>query len=148
MTQNAEEYAPSPSAFIRGEVDKVTAAGTTDVVDVRGLKVVLLTTRGARSGKLRKVPLMRVEHEGTYVAVGSNSGDSKHPVWLYNLRADPNVTVQDGETVKEYRAREVEGAEYAEWWDRVVDAFPGYAEYRTMTDRTIPVVVLEPVEPA
>jgi len=145
MTSNTGEYAPSPSAFIRSEVDKVTEAGTTEVVDVRGLKVVLLTTRGAKSGKLRKVPLMRVEHEGVYVAVASNSGGPKNPVWLYNVRADPKVKLQDGEITKEYVAREVEGAEYDEWWDRAVVAFPGYAEYQTMAARKIPVFVLEPI---
>lgn len=145
MTSNAEEYVPSPSAFIQGEVDKVTEAGTTDVIDVRGLKVVLMTTRGAKSGKLRKAPLMRVEHDGVYLAVGSNSGGPKNPVWYYNLQADPKVSLQDGEVTKEYVARELEGTEYEEWWERSVVAFPGYAEYQTMTSRKIPLFVLEPV---
>lgn len=146
MTSNAEEYAPSPTAWVRDEVDKVTEAGTTDVIDVRGLKVVLLTTRGAKSGKTRKAPLMRVEHDGVYLAVGSNSGDSKNPVWYYNLKADPKVTVQDGEVTKEYLAREIEGAEYEVWWERAVATFPTYADYQTMTTRKIPLFVLEPVE--
>jgi len=146
MTSNAEEYAPGPRAWIQGEVDKVTEAGTTDVIDVNGLKVVLMTTRGAKSGKLRKAPLMRVEHDGVYVAVGSNSGGPKNPVWYYNVKADPKVTLPHGEVSKEYVARELEGAEYEVWWERSVAAFPGYTEYRTMTTRKIPLFLLEPVE--
>ena len=146
MTSHAGEYAPSPAAWVRDEVDKVTEAGTTDVIDVRGLKVVLLTTRGAKSGKIRKSPLMRVEHDSVYLAVGSNSGGPKNPVWYYNLKADPKATVQDGEVTKEYVARELEGAEYETWWERAVAAFPGYADYQTMTTRKIPLFVLEPAE--
>ena len=146
MTSHAGEYAPSPAAWVRDEVDKVTEAGTTDVIDVRGLKVVLLTTRGAKSGKIRKSPLMRVEHDSVYLAVGSNSGGPKNPVWYYNLKADPKATVQDGEVTKEYVARELEGAEYETWWERAVAAFPGYADYQTRTTRKIPLFVLEPAE--
>ncbi|WP_405070347.1 nitroreductase family deazaflavin-dependent oxidoreductase [Kribbella sp. NBC_01510] len=146
MTSNAGEYAPSPTGWVREEVDKVTEAGTTDVIDVRGLKVVLLTTRGAKSGKIRKSPLMRVEHDSVYLAVGSNSGGPKNPVWYYNLKADPKATVQDGEVTKEYVARELEGEEYEVWWERAVAAFPGYADYQTMTPRKIPLFVLEPAE--
>ena len=146
MTSHAGEYAPSPAAWVRDEVDKVTEAGTTDVIDVRGLKVVLLTTRGAKSGKIRKSPLMRVEHGSVYLAVGSNSGGPQNPVWYYNLKADPKATVQDGEVTKEYVARELEGAEYETWWERAVAAFPGYADYQTRTTRKIPLFVLEPAE--
>ena len=145
MTSNADEYAPSPTGWVREQVDKVTAAGTTDAVAVRGLKVVLLTMRGAKSGKIRKVPLMRVEHNGVYVAVGSDGGGPKHPVWYYNLKADPKLTLQDGEVTKEYVAREIDGAEYDEWWARAVAVFPWYAEYQTKTARKIPVFLLEPV---
>ncbi|NIK61980.1 nitroreductase family deazaflavin-dependent oxidoreductase [Kribbella shirazensis] len=145
MTSNAEEYAPSPAAWVRDSVDKVTEAGTTDVIDVHGLKVVVLTTRGAKSGKIRKSPLMRVEHDGVYLAVGSNSGSAKNPVWYYNLKADPAVTVQDGEVTHGYLAREVEGAEYEVWWERAVAVFPAYADYQAMTTRKIPLFVLEPV---
>ena len=146
MTSDAEEYARSPTAWVRDEVDKVTEAGTTDVIDVRGLRVVLMTTRGAKSGKIRKSPLMRVEYDGVYLAVGSNSGGPKNPVWYYNLKADPKVTVQDGEVTKEYAARELEGPEYELWWHRAVAAFPGYADYQTMTTRKIPLFILEPVQ--
>ena len=143
MTTN-EEYAPSPSDWVRNQVDKVLEAGTTDAVDIMGMKVVLLTMRGAKSGKIRKVPLMRVEKDGVYAAVASLGGAPKNPVWYYNLKADPKLTLQDGETTKDFVAREIEGAEYDEWWVRAVAAYPPYAEYQTKTDRKIPLFVLEP----
>src|ERR671915_247790 len=106
MTSNNDDYAPSPTDWVRTQVEKVEAAGTTDVVDIMGMPVVLLTMRGAKSGKLRKVPLMRVEHNGVYAAVASLGGAPKNPVWYYNLKADPKLTLQDGEVTKEYVARE------------------------------------------
>lgn len=145
MTSNNDEYAPSPTGWVREQVEKVEAAGTTDVVDIMGMKVVLLTMRGAKSGKIRKVPLMRVEHDGVYAAVASLGGAPKNPVWYYNLKADPKLTLQDGTTTKEYVAREIEAAEYDEWWPRAVAAYPPYAEYQTKTSRKIPLFVLEPV---
>lgn len=145
MTSNTDEYAPSPTGWVRDQVDKVAAAGTTDAVDIKGMKVVLLTMRGAKSGKIRKVPLMRVEHDGMYAAVASLGGAPKHPVWYFNLKADPKLTLQDGETTKEYVAREIEGAEYDEWWPRAVAAYPPYAEYQTKTSRKIPLFLLDPV---
>ena len=146
MTAKNEEYAPSPTGWVREQVEEVTAAGTTDAVEMRGLKVVLLTMRGAKTGKIRKVPLMRVEHNGAYVAVASLGGAPKNPVWYYNLKADPKLTLQDGGVTKEYVAREVEGAEYDEWWQRSVAAYPRYAEYQTRTIRKIPQFLLEPVK--
>ncbi|MEV0284518.1 nitroreductase family deazaflavin-dependent oxidoreductase [Kribbella sp. NPDC050820] len=145
MTSNNDEYAPSPTDWVRTQVEKVEAAGTTEVVDIMGMRVVLLTMRGAKSGKIRKVPLMRVEHNGVYAAVASLGGAPKNPVWYYNLKADPKLTLQDGEVTKEYVAREIEGAEYDEWWERSVAAYPPYAEYQTKTSRKIPQFVLEPV---
>jgi deazaflavin-dependent oxidoreductase (nitroreductase family) len=145
MTSNTDDYAPSPTGWVRDQVEKVAAAGTTAAVDIKGMKVVLLTMRGAKSGKIRKVPLMRVEHEGVYAAVASLGGAPKHPVWYFNLKADPKLTLQDGETTKEYVAREIEGAEYDEWWPRAVAAYPPYAEYQTKTTRKIPLFVLDPV---
>lgn len=145
MTSNNDEYAPSPTDWVRTQVEKVEAAGTTEVVDIMGMRVVLLTMRGAKSGKIRKVPLMRVEHNGVYAAVASLGGAPKNPVWYYNLKADPKLTLQDGEVTKEYVAREIEGAEYDEWWERSVAAYPPYAEYQTKTTRKIPQFVLEPV---
>ena len=141
MTSNNDDYAPSPTGWVRDQVEKVAAAGTTEAVDIMGMKVVLLTMRGAKSGKIRKVPLMRVEHDGVYAAVASLGGAPKNPVWYYNLKADPKLTLQDGETTKEYVAREIEGAEYDEWWQRAVAAYPPYAEYQQRTDRQIPVFI-------
>ncbi|MGW6195440.1 nitroreductase family deazaflavin-dependent oxidoreductase [Kribbella sp. NPDC055110] len=145
MTSNSDDYAPSPTGWVRDQVEKVAAAGTTAAVDIKGMKVVLLTMRGAKSGKIRKVPLMRVEHDGVYAAVASLGGAPKHPVWYFNLKADPKLTLQDGETTKEYVAREIEGAEYDEWWPRAVAAYPPYAEYQTKTTRKIPLFLLDPV---
>ena len=147
MTSNVDdEYAPSTAGWVRDQVEKVVAAGTTAAVDIKGMRVVLLTMRGAKSGKIRKVPLMRVEHDGVYAAVASLGGAPKNPVWYYNLKADPKLTLQDGETTKEYVAREVEGAEYDEWWPRAVEAYPPYAEYQTKTSRKIPLFLLDPVD--
>jgi len=111
---------------------------------MRGLPVILLTTRGAKSGKLRKVPLMRVEHEGKYAAVASMGGAPKNPVWYYNIVAEPNVELQDGPVRRDMVAREVQGEEKAVWWDRAVAAFADYARYQEKTDRQIPVFVIEP----
>ena len=146
MTSNADDYAPSPTDWVRTMVEKIEDAGTTDVADIIGLPVVLLTMRGARSGKLRKVPLMRVEHHGVYAAVASLGGAPKHPVWYYNLKADPKLTLQDGDVTREYVAREIEGAEYDEWWLRSVAAYPPYADYQTKTTRKIPLFLLDPVK--
>jgi F420H(2)-dependent quinone reductase len=145
MTSSNEEYAPSPTDWVRTQVEKVEAAGTTEAIDIMGMKVVLLTMRGAKSGKVRKVPLMRVEHNGVYAAVASLGGAPKNPVWYYNLKADPKLTLQDGTVTKEYVAREIEGEEYDEWWQRSVAAYPPYAEYQTKTTRKIPLFVLEPI---
>ncbi|MET9310878.1 nitroreductase family deazaflavin-dependent oxidoreductase [Kribbella sp. NPDC003505] len=145
MTTNSDEYAPSTSDWVREQVEKVTEAGTTDAVDIIGLKVVLMTMRGAKSGKIRKVPVMRVEKDGVYAAVASLGGAPKNPVWYYNLKADPKVSLQDGEVTKEYVAREIEGDEYDEWWQRSVAAYPPYAEYQTKTTRKIPLFLLDPV---
>ncbi|WUU26815.1 nitroreductase family deazaflavin-dependent oxidoreductase [Kribbella sp. NBC_00662] len=141
-----DDYAPSPTGWVRDQVEKVVAAGTTAAVDIKGMRVVLLTMRGAKSGKIRKVPLMRVEHNGVYAAVASLGGAPKNPVWYYNLKADPKLTLQDGDVTKEYVAREIDGAEYDEWWPRAVEAYPPYAEYQTKTTRKIPLFLLDPVD--
>ncbi len=112
---------------------------------VRGLPVILLTTLGAKTGKIRKTPLMRVEHGGEYAIVASLGGAPKHPVWYYNVKAHPRVELQDGTVSKDYDAREVFGDEKAIWWERAVAAFPDYADYQQKTDRQIPVFVLSPV---
>lgn len=142
------EYEPSPAQWIRDQVELYESSGGTRGTTLwdTGLPVVIVTMRGARTGKLRKVPLMRVEHEGRYAAVGSKGGFPRHPVWYFNLRADPRVELQDGAERRDMTAREVTGDEKAEWWERAVAAFPTYADYREKAGRTIPVFVLDPVD--
>jgi deazaflavin-dependent oxidoreductase (nitroreductase family) len=120
-------------------------SGSTAGTDMKGKPLILLTTVGAKSGKIRKTPLMRVEHDGEYAVVASLGGAPKNPVWYYNIKAHPQVELQDGEVNKEYEAREVFDDEKAVWWERAVEAWPDYAEYQTKTDRQIPVFVLIPV---
>ncbi len=112
---------------------------------MREMPVVILTTKGAKSGKLRKAALMRVEHAGSYAAVASLGGSPKNPVWYYNVVGHPHVELQDGPVRQDMTAREVSGDEKAVWWERAVQAYPDYADYQTKTDRQIPVFVLEPV---
>jgi len=138
------EYEPSPSNWAREQVELYESSGGTKGTTLRGLPVVVLTTLGARSGKIRKTPVMRVEHDGTYVAVASLGGAPKHPVWYHNLVANPHVELQDGPVKQDMVAREVTGEEKATWWTRAVEAFPDYADYQKKTERQIPVFVLEP----
>jgi deazaflavin-dependent oxidoreductase (nitroreductase family) len=140
------EYEISPTGWVREQTEKIFETGTTESVDIKGRPVVLLTTRGAKTGKLRKVPLMRVEHEGRYAIVASLGGAPKNPVWYYNVKADPHVELQDGRESRDFKAREVTGEEKAVWWERAVAAYPDYAEYQKKTTREIPVFVLEPIE--
>jgi deazaflavin-dependent oxidoreductase (nitroreductase family) len=140
------EYEPSPAKWVRDQVELYEGSGGTDGTTMRGLPVIILTTRGVKSGKLRKVPLMRVEHNGIYAAVASLGGAPKNPVWYFNVLADPNVEVRDGTLTQDMRAREVGGEEKAAWWERAVTAFPNYADYQKKTEREIPLFVLEPVE--
>lgn len=141
------EYVPSTEQWVRDQVEKYESSGGTEGTTLRdtGLPVVILTTRGAKSGKIRKSPLMRVEHDGTYAVVASLGGAPKHPVWYHNVVADPRVELQDGTVRRDMKAREVTGDEKAQWWERAVAAFPAYADYQRKTDRIIPVFVLEPV---
>jgi F420H(2)-dependent quinone reductase len=139
------DYELSPTGWVRDHTEKIFETGTTESVGIRGMGVVLLTIRGAKTGKLRKVPLMRVEHDGVYAIVASLGGSPKHPVWYYNVKANPDVELQDGAVTKDYRAREVTGEEKAVWWERAVAAYPPYADYQKKTDRQIPVFVLEPI---
>jgi deazaflavin-dependent oxidoreductase (nitroreductase family) len=139
------EYEPSPQKWVRDQVEKYETSGGTRGTTMRGMPVIILTTRGARSGKIRKTPLMRVEHDGRYAVVASLGGAPKHPVWYYNVRADPRVELQDGPVRQDMAAREVTGEEKARWWERAVAAYPDYAAYQRKTDREIPVFVLEPV---
>ena len=138
------EYAPSPSPWVREQVEEYEGSGGISGTTMRGMPVVIVTTRGARSGKLRKVPLMRVEHDGEYAAVASQGGAPRNPVWYFNLVADPDVEVRDGTVVLTMTAREVTGEEKAIWWKRCVAAFPDYADYQARTERQIPVFVLTP----
>jgi F420H(2)-dependent quinone reductase len=121
-------------------------SGGTDGTELQGKPVILLTTIGAKSGKIRKTPLMRVEHDGRYAVVASLGGAPKHPVWYHNVKADPHVELQDGTETKDFRAREVTGEEKAIWWKRAVAAYPPYADYQKKTDRQIPVFVLTRVD--
>jgi F420H(2)-dependent quinone reductase len=138
------EYEPSPSARSREQVELYESSGGTQGTTLNDRPVVILTTVGARSGKLRKTPLMRVEHDGRYAIVASMGGAPKHPVWYHNVMADPQVELQDGADRWDMVAHEATGEEKAQWWQRCVEAFPPYAEYQRKTDRQIPVFVLEP----
>jgi F420H(2)-dependent quinone reductase len=139
------EYEPSPSKWVRDQVLEYEGSGGTSGTTMRDMPVIIVTTRGARSGKVRKVPLMRVEHHGEYAAVASMGGADKNPVWYFNLVADAHVEVRDGTVVRAMTAREVAGEEKAIWWQRCVAAFPDYAGYQAKTERSIPVFVLTPV---
>ena len=147
-TSSGDDYEPSPSDRVRRQVRDYESSGGTQGNTMRGLPVVILTMRGARTGRLRKVPLMRVEHDGRYAAVASLGGAPQNPLWYRNLLADPRVEVQDGARVRSMVAREVTGDEKAVWWRRAVDAFPDYAGYQARTGRQIPVLVLEPAAAA
>lgn len=140
------EYAPSPRGWVRDQVELFESSGGTQGTTLldTGLPVVIVTNIGARTGKVRKTPLMRVEHDGSYAAVASMGGAPTHPVWYHNLLANPRVEVQDGPMRREMIARQVTGSERAEWWERAVAAYPPYAEYQTRTTREIPVFLLEP----
>jgi F420H(2)-dependent quinone reductase len=142
------EYEPSPAEWVRKQVEEYEGskgAKANTLLDT-GMPVVIVTTRGNRSGKIRKTPLMRVEHDGEYALVASKGGAPQHPVWYYNLVSDPtSVTIQDGPEPFEVIVREVNGKEKAAWWERAVAAYPPYAEYQEKTDREIPVFVATPV---
>jgi deazaflavin-dependent oxidoreductase (nitroreductase family) len=139
------DYEPSTSDWARENADLYIASGGTQGTELKGMPVVLLTTIGAKSGKLRKTPLMRVEHDGAYAVVASLGGAPKNPVWYYNIVANPHVELQDGTASGDYQAREVFGEEKAIWWQRAVAAYPDYADYQRKTDRDIPVFVLTPI---
>ena len=147
MAPLSGEYEPSPAGWVRDQVEQYERSGGTEGTTLRdsGLPVIIVTNRGAKSGKLRKTPLMRVEHEGVYAVVASQGGAPVHPAWYFNLLADPHVELQDGPAKRDYVAREVTGDEKRLWWRRAVEAFPAYREYQFKTQRPIPVLVLEPV---
>ena len=140
------EYEPSTSDWARENAEKYMESGGAEGTELKGKPVILLTTIGAKSGKVRKTPLMRVEHNGEYAVVASLGGAPKHPVWYHNVLANPHVELQDGTVKQDMVAREVTGEEKAQWWERCVAAFPDYADYQKKTDREIPVFVLEPAQ--
>ncbi len=139
------EYEPSPWGLVADQVSLYESSGGTQGTTLEGQPCVILTTRGRRTGKLRKTPLIRVEHEGSYAVVASLGGAPEHPVWYHNLLSHPDeVTIQDGPDLHDLRAREVEGGEKDKWWARAVELWPSYDQYQASTERVIPVVVLEP----
>ena len=140
------EYEPSTAAWVRDQVELYEGSGGTRGTTLRdtGLPVVIVTNRGVKSGKVRKTPVMRVEHDGRYAMVASKGGAPDHPVWYYNVRANPQVELQDGPRRQDMTARELSGDERAAWWARAVAAYPPYAQYPQRTTRQIPVFVLEP----
>ncbi|QNN54596.1 nitroreductase family deazaflavin-dependent oxidoreductase [Nocardioides mesophilus] len=140
------EYVPSSEQWVRDQVELYESSGGTAGTTLRdtGLPVVVVTSLGARSGKIRKTPLMRVEHDGAYALVASQGGAPKHPTWYHNLVAHPLIELQDGPVRQDMTVRLVTGEEKAQWWERAVAAFPNYADYQRRTDREIPVFVAEP----
>jgi deazaflavin-dependent oxidoreductase (nitroreductase family) len=142
------DYAPGTSAWARKQAEEYESSNGTKAATLRGKPVIVLTSIGTKTGKLRKTALMRVEHDGNYAVVASKGGAQRNPTWYHNLKANPHVELQDGATKGDYIAREVTGAEKARWWDRAVEVWPDYAGYQKRTSRQIPVFVLEPSDSA
>lgn len=140
------EYLPSTSEWARQQAETFEASGGQESAELRGVPIIVLTTVGAKTGGLRKTPLMRVEHDGKYAVVASKGGAPEHPAWFYNLVKNPRVALQDGDVKKEYDAHQAEGAEREEWWGYATEVWPDYDEYQKKTDRRIELFVLEPVE--
>ncbi|CAN5573598.1 F420H(2)-dependent quinone reductase [soil metagenome] len=141
------EYEPSAADWVRKQVEQIEETGTTEGVTVKDRPIVLMTYRGAKSGKVRKTPVMRVAHDGRYAAVASKGGAPDNPQWYASIVAEPEIELQDGTAVGVYQAREVSGEERAAWWERAVEAFPDYADYQRNTDREIPVFELASADP-
>lgn len=140
------EYAPSPDDWSREQAELFERTNGAEGNEMRGKPIIVLTTLGSKSGKIRKTPLMRVEHDGEYLVVASKGGAPEHPSWYHNIVDAPLVELQDGAVRKDYTPRELSGEEREIWWDRAVEAWPDYADYQTKTDRLIPVFLLTPVE--
>lgn len=140
------EYAPGKSAWAREQAEQFEASGGSEAGKLRGRPIVVVTSVGAVTGKLRKTALMRVEHDGSYAIVASKGGAARHPKWYFNMLANPHVELQDGPVKRDYRVHVATGAEKAEWWERAVRAWPDYAGYQQRTQREIPVLVLEPID--
>ncbi|MCD2190117.1 nitroreductase family deazaflavin-dependent oxidoreductase [Actinomycetospora soli] len=141
----SEQVETNPTDWVREQIEQIQRTGTTEGITVKGSPIILMTLRGAKTGKLRHTPVMRVEHDGDYAIVASKGGADEHPTWYHNIVAHPEFPIQDGRETKTYRARIVTGDERAQWWERAVAAFPSYADYAKSTDREIPVFVAEPV---
>ena len=140
------DYEPSTAGWARRQTELYEATDGQQGGDLRGRPIIILTSLGARTGKLRKTALMRVEHDGVYAVVASQGGAPRHPVWYYNLTQNPHVELQDGAVKRDYLAREVTGDEKALWWERAVATWPDYAKYQLKTERRIPVFVLDPMK--
>jgi deazaflavin-dependent oxidoreductase (nitroreductase family) len=138
------EYEPSPEQWVRDQVAAYESSGGTEATTLRGVPVVVVTSVGAKSGKLRKNPVMRVEHDGAYALVASKGGAPSHPTWYHNLVAHPRIELQDGPDRREYTVRVADGEERETWWARAVEVWPDYASYQEKTDREIPLFVAEP----
>ncbi|WP_431778260.1 nitroreductase family deazaflavin-dependent oxidoreductase [Microbacterium aurantiacum] len=138
------EYKPSTSEWARTQAERYEASGGTEDNLLRGVPIIVLTTVGAKSGGLRKTALMRVEHEGRYLVVASKGGAPEHPAWYHNIVKNPHVELQDGADKRDYRARELDGAERDEWWQRATAVWPDYDAYQERTERRIPILLLEP----
>lgn len=140
------EYLPSTSEWARNQAERFEATDGAEANTLRGRPIIVLTTVGSATGKLRKTALMRVEHEGDYAIVASKGGAPENPAWYANVVAEPHVELQDGPTKRDYRARLAGGDERAVWWDRALQVWPDYANYQKKTDRQIPVFLLEPID--
>lgn len=140
------EYAPSTSEWARKQAEAFEASRGAEANEMRGKPIIVLTSLGAKSGRIRKNALMRVEHEGSYAVVASKGGAEDNPAWFFNLVAHPTVELQDGDVTRDYRARLVEGEERAAWWQRATAVWPDYDGYQLKTTRQIPVFVLEPID--
>ncbi len=140
------EYAPNVNEWAREQAEAFEASGGTEATELKGKPIIVFTVLGAKSGKLHKIALMRVEHEGQYALVASKGGAPQNPGWYYSVSKNPNVELQDGSVKKDYVAHESSGDERALWWDRAVAAWPDYAEYQKKTERQIPLFVLVPTE--
>lgn len=139
------EYVPSPEEWVRTQVDTYESSNGAEGTTLNGKPVVIVSSIGRKSGKLRKSPLMRVEHDGSYALIASMGGAPKNPVWYWNIVDHPQVEIRDEQAIGSYVARELHGDERELWWKRAVEVWPPYAEYATKTDRVIPVLLAEPV---
>ena len=142
------EYIPSPTEWVREQVELYEGSDGAEGTELRGLPVIIVTHRGRKTGAIRKTPLMKVTDGEHYVLVGSRGGAPEHPVWVHNLRADPEVEIRDMAEVQQMRVRQADGEEKARLWEIAVAAFPPYAEYQQRTERAIPVFVAEPIASA